>query len=387
MDSNTQVFFDFTITLRTLLRSPPRVYFREELSTLPTHIFNQASELSKSRVKHMFAKHSFSICAVIQVFHENHVTSVAKGVGLLVVKVLPRVVNLVVKSSNFKALFIVIFRPLLFSRQSTLQHFQPTLQLFKKLRRFDENTITGCQEFLQSNIYSNRMTMRDGVRNADITLQGDRCVPFISFPQNSYLFDHKSCWDGSVQVNGNFSKLRQQDMPIRYWILLKLRKQQRLELPVLLESGKTKSSLLKVPQTDVQLLNGLLKDLGRNFAQSGKFLLGFGQVVKLLNFVGKLQFRREDVFFLNGTSIYPTLPAIAPILYLSQRIVVSVATDIHPLNKLLLLSDVWIDSIAVGDGQHSVIILDKKTAKQPLKVNLRGIEPLKLTWGSEGIPH
>jgi len=35
----------------------------------------------------------------------------------------------------------------------------------------------------------------------------------------------------------------------------------------------------------------------------------------------------------------------------------------------LLLSDVWIDSIAVGDGQHSVIILDKKTAKQPLNVN------------------
>jgi hypothetical protein len=53
---------------------------------------------------------------------------------------------------------------------------------------------------------------------------------------------------------------------------------------------------------------------------------------------------------------------------------------------LLFLSGVWIDSVTVGECQHSSIVLNLLATKQPLIVNLRGIEPLKLTWGSPCIP-
>ncbi len=66
------------------------------------------------------------------------------------------------------------------------------------------------------------------------------------------------CW--------NCSNLGQFNMQARYWILLELRKQQRLELPVLLESGKTESYALEILSTSMQLFNGLLKNLRRNNA-------------------------------------------------------------------------------------------------------------------------
>src|SRR5919199_734689 len=121
VDSHAQVFFDFTATFRTQLRSPPSVNFSEELSSFPAHILNNASKLTKGSIKHMFSKHSLGTSPIIQVFHEDHITDITKGVGLLVVKVFPRVVNLMVKSSNFDTLFLVILRPLLSSRQSALQ--------------------------------------------------------------------------------------------------------------------------------------------------------------------------------------------------------------------------------------------------------------------------
>jgi hypothetical protein len=127
MDSNPQVFFDFTTTSGTLLRSPPRVNFSEELSTLPTHIFDDGSKLSERSVKHMFSKHPFSTGSIIQVFHEDHIASIAKSVSLFVVEVFPRVVDGVVKPCNLDTLFLVILRLLLFSLKSALQQFQLAL--------------------------------------------------------------------------------------------------------------------------------------------------------------------------------------------------------------------------------------------------------------------
>jgi putative transposase len=127
MNSNTQVFFDEPATLRTFLRSPPSINFGKEFPTRTADILNDGSELSKSSVKHMLPKHPFGTETVIQVFHENHITNITKGMGLLEVEVFPRVVNLIVKSGNFKALFFFVFRPLTFSTQSALQHFGPTL--------------------------------------------------------------------------------------------------------------------------------------------------------------------------------------------------------------------------------------------------------------------
>ena len=381
MDSHTQVFFNFFPTFRTLLRSPPSVHFSEELSTLPAHILNDASKLSKCSIKHVFPKHPFSTGAVIQVFHEDHITSITKSVGLFVVKILPGIVDFVVKPRNFKALFLVVLRPIKFSTQPALQQFQLALQLLKELRRLYENTVTGCQKLLQSNINPDGMTMWNWVRNTDIALKRHRCIPNIGFSQDSHLLDRKSRGNRSVQVDGNCSNFGQFDVQVCYWILFKLGKQQRLELPILLESRKAKSTPVEILPTSMQLLNGLLKNLRRNFTQLRKFFLGSWQVIKLLNFVRKFQLRRKNVFFLQRASINQTLSAIAPILYFPQCIIKCAATDFHPLNQYLLLSGIRIDSVTVINCQHPSTINDLLVTSKKINVNFRDIESRKTNLG------
>lgn len=379
MYANAQVLPDDATAFRTFLGGAPSVNFRKELASLPTHILDDGSELTERGVDHVFTKHPLSADPVVQILHENHVASVAQGMRLLVMKVLSRVVDLVVQSRHFDALPLVIVRPLLFPRQSALQQFQLALQLFKKLRRFYENTITGCQKLLQPDINSNGASMWGLIGNANITLQGDRCVPLVSFPQDSYLLDHESSRDRSMQVNWDCPNLGQFKVQVCCWVFLELRKQQRFELPELLESGETKSFFLKVFPSSVQLFNGLLENLRRDFTQFWKFLLSFGQVVKLLNFVRKLQLRRKDVLFLKGTSIYQTLTAITPIFYLSKRVVICSSTDFHPLNELVFLSGAGIDSIAVRQCQHPSIIQYLLETSNTLNVKREGIEPSLLT--------
>jgi hypothetical protein len=99
----------------------------------------------------------------------------------------------------------------------------------------------------------------------------------------------------------------------------------------------------------------------------------------LLNFTGKLQVRRNDVLFLKRASINWTLTTVAPIFELSQSIVKCTTTDFHPLKEHLFLSDVWIDSIAVGECQHSNIVAGLLMGCEKINVKRRGVEPLLLT--------
>jgi len=242
MNSNTQVFFNFTTTFRTFLRSPPSVNFTKELSSLPTHLLDDGSKLTKCSVKHMFSKHPFGTGAVIQVFHEDQIASITKGMSLFVVKVRSCVVDLVMKSCNFNALFLVILRPPLLPRKPALQQFQLTLQAFKELWRFYKNTVACCQKLFQTNINPDGMTMRFWVGNTNIALERNRRIPFVSFPQEPHPLDRKPVRDRSMQVKWNCFDLGQFNVQIRYWIVLKLRKQQRFELTVFFESRKAKPS-------------------------------------------------------------------------------------------------------------------------------------------------
>jgi hypothetical protein len=216
MNSNAQVFSDLTTAFRTFNRSPPCINQGEKLSTLPTHVFDNASKLSECSIKHLFSKHPFSRHAVIQVFHEDRIPSITKSVSLFVVKVLPGVVDLVIKSGYLNSLFLVILRPFLFSRESALQQFKLALQPLKELRRFYENAVTGCQKLGQPNVNTNRMSVWNWVWNVDITLQRNRGIPSVSFPGNSYLLEGKPYWDRSMQVNWDCSNLGKFDMNIRY---------------------------------------------------------------------------------------------------------------------------------------------------------------------------
>jgi hypothetical protein len=179
MHPNVQVFFNNRPTLRTLLRSPPRIDHAKELIPLPAHIFNDSSECSKTCVQHLLAKHPFCHSRIVEVFHKNHIASVAKSVSLLKVKILAGVVNLMVQQGNFNSGFLVVLRPLSFPLESTLQQFQLALQTLQELRRFYEYAITGCQEFLKPDIDSDCMTLWTRLGNANIALQSNRGVPSI----------------------------------------------------------------------------------------------------------------------------------------------------------------------------------------------------------------
>jgi hypothetical protein len=63
----------------------------------------------------MLAKHSFCHNGIVQVFHEDHIASVAKSVSLFEMKVLARVVNGMMRQSNFDSSLLIILRPLGFS--------------------------------------------------------------------------------------------------------------------------------------------------------------------------------------------------------------------------------------------------------------------------------
>lgn len=121
MNSHAQVFFSRCPTLRTLLRSSPCVNYAEKLAPLPTHIFNQGAELSKSPIQHVLAKHPFSRDSIVKVFHEDHVSTITQSMCLFEVEVFASVINRVVHLGNFDTLFLVVLRPFLFSTQPALR--------------------------------------------------------------------------------------------------------------------------------------------------------------------------------------------------------------------------------------------------------------------------
>jgi len=90
-------------------------------------------------------------------------------------------------------------------------------------------------------------------------------MPSVSFPGDSHLLNRESIGNSSMQVNGNCPNFGQLDVQIRYGIFRKLRKQQSFQLPVLFESGTTKTSVLKILPTFMKLFDDLLKNLRRNF--------------------------------------------------------------------------------------------------------------------------
>lgn len=208
------------------------------------------------------------------------------------------------------------------------------------------------------------------VRNANITLDTNRCIPSVTFPNNSYLLNCKPIWDRSMHIYQDCCNFRQLNMQVSYWIMLELRKQQRLKLPNLLESGKARPPCLKVFPTPMQLFNYLLENLTRNLTQPRKILFGERQIVKLKNLARKLQISRKDVLFQGRASVNQTLATITPILYFSQCIVKCTTTDIHPINKCLLLNGVGVDSIAVGECQHPTTVAGLLTGATLLNVNL-----------------
>jgi len=70
---------------------------------------------------------------------------------------------------------------------------------------------------------------------------------------------------------------------------------------------------------------------------------------------------------MDRTSINQTPSAIAPILNLSQRVIVGIAANIHPFAQQLLLSGLGVDAIAVVKSQHPSIIA--RLLELPILVN------------------
>ncbi len=130
-----------------------------------------------------------------------------------------------------------------------------------------------------------------------------------------------------------------------YRTFLELGEQQRLELSILFKSGKSKSPLLKVFPCTVKLFDSLLQHLRRWLSNPWKLPFGVWQRIKLIHLTGKLQVGRQDILLHNRASVNHALPTIAPILELSQCIIIDTPRHIHPPKQSVLLSGVGIDSV------------------------------------------
>jgi hypothetical protein len=108
MYPDTQVFFDFTLAFRTLLGSASGINNSKEFAPFPTYILGDGAELTKSSIKHLLTQHPFGANSVVQIFHENHIPNITKGMGLFEMKVFSDVVNVVVKSGNLDPLLLIV---------------------------------------------------------------------------------------------------------------------------------------------------------------------------------------------------------------------------------------------------------------------------------------
>jgi len=141
--------------------------------------------------------------------------------------------NVVVESSNLDSSFFAVFRTLFRSGLLALQQFKLAVQGCQESRSSNKLFIRGCQEFLQSQVNTQRITMRLSIWYRHVRLYCDHCFPPIRFPQNRCLLNHKTIWDGAMQVDRYLPKFRQAYLPSRNGVGFELRKQHGREIPKL----------------------------------------------------------------------------------------------------------------------------------------------------------
>ena len=94
-----------------------------------------------------------------------------------------------------------------------------------------------------------------------------------------------------------------------------------------------------------------------NCLQFRNLLFCLGQCILLFVVVGIRHLSRDDVFLPDAASVDRTFTRINPVFTLCQCVVIDATALLQPVKHLSFLVKSWIDSVAVGQVQHSAYIL------------------------------
>src|SRR5919199_3564018 len=171
--------------------------------------FQQVEKLTKSGIKGVFSQHPSRHRDHVQVLNKYHPDTFlgTQMVSQLQLPIFPNTSDVVVESGNTDTSFLAVFRTLQSSGILALQQFKLAVQGCQESGSSNELSIRGCQEFLQSQINTQRIAVRLSVWYRYIRLYCYHHFPPIRFSQHPRLFDHKSFWNGSMQVDGHLSNL------------------------------------------------------------------------------------------------------------------------------------------------------------------------------------
>src|SRR5919199_166084 len=352
--------------------------------------FQQIEELTKSGIQGVFSQHPSRHRFQVQILNKHHPDTFfgTQMVSQLELPVFPNASNVVVERSHLNSSFLAVLRTLFRSGILALQQFQLAVQGCQESGSSDKLSMRGCQEFLQSQINTNGITMRLSVWYRYIRLYRDYYLPPIRFPQYPCLLGHKPFWDGSVQVDGHLPDFGESNLPPCNRVGFELGKQHGRHLSKLLETWKAKPSLLEVVPSIMQSTNGCLQNLRRCFSQQREFFLRLGKRVLLSVIGGKRFVGWNDIFSFQRTIIQTTFTRIHPIFDFSQSVVVRLTRNFQPMQHCLLLGGVGINSVAVVHNQCHSANSNTELAVYKLSpvADFTGIDRIKSAWGSPCIP-
>gem|GEM_PF-3464659 len=355
-------------TLRASLAGSVGVNPGKVDSTLPAHPFEDFQKTAPCGIQAMLSQHPTTGRFEVQVLSQNHPSLVAKLVSCQEMELPAHVVDVFMQFANLGLNLSVIGRTFFLVSQLALQPSKLALQIHEKARAFYQLTSRYSQELFQPQVDADGFTLRHDIRDGNVGLQDQLCVPSRRLEDDPHLLDLKPIRDGSMQVDGHGSNFRQFDEAARcagsprcsdcrfksaQRIRLELWKHKRAVLTKLLESGESESSFLHGLERLIQPLQSILQDLGVNCFQFWNSLFRFGQCILLLVVVGIGCVSRNDVFLPDTASIDRTLTRTRPVLALCQSVVIHATTLLQPVKHLGLLVKSWIDSVAVGQVQHS----------------------------------
>ncbi len=374
MNSFTEFFLAcMSATLWADLRSVLMVNLSKVFVSFPTYPRQQIAELAKTTIQHLFTKKTPGSHFKVDVLNKNHVCLVAEKMTSLKVKILSSIRDLMMKSSNFKLCFFPVFRPLIFTRCSPLQHFKPTLEFSKKLRGFNSEIVTRHQKRFQTDIDADSSSKRYWVGNINITLDGYNCIPNSS-PCSSYnpdSLDFKSFGDWSMAVNRHLPNLGQfyegaraeetsapcvARLIARNWIFFELRKEKGLVSTIFLISRKAKTTSFESFPGVMQSFNHILSYLRMNIFIEWINLFPLCKLSLLFQVTRERNIGRHNIFPIQRAREQTTFPRINPIFEVAQTSVIKISARLQPFQHHYLLFGSWINSIGVVHGKHTLIL-------------------------------
>jgi hypothetical protein len=159
-----------------------------------------------------------------------------------------------------------------------------------------------------------------------------------------------------VQNDSHFSNFGQLDFVAVDWRGLKLRKQERPILTKLFETGEPVTSVSHGIESSIQSTQYILENLRMHISRMWKPFFSFSQIFLLDVVVGIGYICWNNVFRLQGASIYGGLPRIDPVFTLCQGIVINAPTGIEPGNHTGFLLQRWVNSVPISHSQHTPIV-------------------------------